>query len=65
MFTENHIGFLNIWLLDKAEFIPFGENYSSVDKIEYEKINAMEPFIICVGGGWRDRKTLIEAYEKN
>lgn len=52
------------WLLDKAEFIPFGADYSSIDKIENKKINATSPYIICVGGGWRDRKTLIEAYEK-
>lgn len=65
MFTENHIGFLNIWLLDKAKFIPYGTDYSSIGKIEYEKINATEPYIICVDGGWRDRKTLIEGHEKN
>lgn len=57
--------FFNIWLLDKAKFIPYGTDYSSIGKIEYEKINATEPYIICVDGGWRDRKTLIEGYEKN
>lgn len=51
------------WLTDKTKFIKFGVNYTDINKIQKTKTD-VNKYILCVDSGWRDRKTLLEAYKQ-
>ena len=51
------------WLSDKTKFIRFGVNFAEINKIQKIKNNG-DKYILCIDSGWRDRKTLLEAYKQ-
>ena len=50
------------WIKGKTDFLCFGADYSYINSIEPNIRKDRNSYILCVGGGWRDRDTLVKAY---
>lgn len=52
------------WIVPKSQFVRFGADLDFFDPTELKDAEDKNTYIICVGYAWRDRKTLINAYQK-
>ena len=52
------------WLDGKTSFLRFGADYSHINSIQLHERDDKNKYILCIDSGWRDRKTLINAYKE-
>lgn len=52
------------WLLEKAEYIPYGVDVDFFQPLSFEENQDMKRYVLCIGYQKRDWDTLLKAYEK-